>query len=309
MPKISVIGAGNVGATAALKIAQKGLGDVVLVDVVDGIPQGKALDIQQSMPLWGSRSRVEGTNDFSDIRDSDIVVVTAGVPRKPGMSREDLLDINSKIMKSVCREISQHAPASIVIVVTNPLDSMTWLAYRELGFPRERVMGMAGVLDTSRFRCFLAQELGTEPSEIEAMVLGGHGDSMVPVIEHTKAGGRGVRDLLSPERLSEIVERTRNAGAEIVSHLKTGSAFYAPGASIAEMAEAILRDTKRVLPVSACLEGEYGHSGLFLGVPARLGRSGIEEIVELELEKETKEALDRSASAIKESLDRLNPPG
>lgn len=297
------------GATAALKMAQKGLGDIVLVDVVEGVPQGKALDIQQSMPLWGSKSRVEGTNDFSEMEDSDMVVVTAGVPRKPGMSREDLLDINSRIMKSVCKEIRQHAPGSIVIVVTNPLDSMTWLAYRELGFPRERIMGMAGVLDTSRFRCFLAQELGTEPSEIEAMVLGSHGDSMVPVIEHTKAGGRDVRDVLSPERLNEIVERTRNAGAEIVSHLKTGSAFYAPGAAIAEMAEAILKDTKRILPVSACLEGEYGHSGLFLGVPARLGRNGIEEIVELELEKETREALDRSASAIKESLGRLNPTG
>ncbi len=306
MPKISIIGAGNVGATAALKIAQKGLGDIVLVDIAEGVPQGKALDIQQSMPLWGSRSRITGTNDFSEIGDSDIVVVTAGVPRKPGMSREDLMEVNSKIIKSVCREVRQHAPGSIVIVVTNPLDSMTCLAYRELGFPRERLMGMAGVLDTARFKCFLAQELGIEPSEIEALVLGSHGDSMVPVIEHTRIGGKDVRDLLSPERLKEIVERTRNAGAEIVSHLKTGSAFYAPGASIAEMVEAVLKDTRRILPVSAYLDGEYGHSGLFLGVPARLGRNGIEEIVELEMEQETREALGRSASAIKESLERLN---
>jgi malate dehydrogenase len=308
MPKISVIGAGNVGATAALKIAQKGLGDVVLVDVVEGVPQGKALDIEQSMPLWGSTSRITGTNDFSDMADSDVVVVTAGVPRKPGMSREDLLEVNSGIMKSVCREIRQHAPGSVVIVVTNPLDSMAYLAYRELGFPRERVMGMAGVLDTARFRCFLAQELGTDPSQIEALVLGSHGDSMVPVIEHARAGGKGVRNLLSPERLNAVVERTRNAGAEIVSHLKTGSAFYAPGASIAEMAEAVLKDTGKILPVSAYLEGEYGHSGIFLGVPARLGGNGIEEIVEVEMEQETREALGRSARVIKEALGRLNLP-
>lgn len=309
MPKISVIGAGNVGATAALKMAQKGLGDIVLVDVAEGVPQGKALDIQQSMPLWGSRSRIVGTNDFSDMADSDIVVVTAGVPRKPGMSREDLLEVNSGIIKSVCGEIRQHAPGSIVIVVTNPLDSMACLAHMELGFPRERVMGMAGVLDTARFRCFLAQELGVEPSEIEALVLGSHGDSMVPVMEHTRVGGKDVRELVPGERLKEIVERTRNAGAEIVSHLKSGSAFYAPGASIAEMAEAILKDSGNILPVSACLEGEYGHSGLFLGVPARLGRNGIEEIVELELEQDTREALARSACAIKEGLSRLNPHG
>jgi malate dehydrogenase len=309
MPRISVIGAGNVGATAALKMAQKGLGDVLLVDIVEGVPQGKALDIQQSMPLWGSSSRVTGTNDFSEMRGSDLVVVTAGVPRKPGMSREDLLETNSRIIKSVCREIRQHAPESIVIVVTNPLDSMAWLAYRKLEFPRERVMGMAGVLDTARFRCFLAQELGTDPSGIDAIVLGSHGDSMVPATEHARAGGKDIRELIRPERLEGIVERTRNAGAEIVSHLRTGSAFYAPGAAIAEMAEAILRDTGKILPVSAYLEGEYGHSGLFLGIPARLGRAGIREIVELELEQGTREALDRSARAIKESLARLESTG
>jgi malate dehydrogenase len=305
MPRISVIGAGNVGATTAMKISQKGLGDVVLVDIAEGIPQGKALDIQQSMPLWGSSSRVEGTNDFSGIGGSDVVVITAGVPRKPGMSRQDLLEINSGIIRSVCGEIRKHAPDSIVIVVTNPLDSMTYLAFRELGFPKQRVMGMAGVLDSTRLRTFLSQELNVPPSGIETLVLGGHGITMVPVLEHTTVNGRNVRELIPAVRLGELVERTRKAGAEIVSHLKTGSAFYAPAASIAEMAEAMLTDSESILPVSAYLEGEYGHSGLFFGVPAKLGSVGIREIVELDLEQETRDMLDSSARATKESISRL----
>jgi malate dehydrogenase len=306
MPKISVIGAGNVGANAAMEMCQKSLGDVVLVDIAEGIPQGKSIDIQQSLPLWGSDSRVTGTNDFSEIAGSDIIVITAGVPRKPGMSREDLVGVNSGIIRSVCGEIKKHAPDSIVILVTNPLDYMAYLAYRELGFPKERVMGMAGVLDSARLRSFLSKELGVPASRIEAIVLGSHGDTMVPVIEHTRIDGRDLKEVLSEDRIKEIVGKTRDAGAEIVSYLKTGSAFYAPAASIAEMAEAVLEDSGKVLPVSAFLEGEYGHSGLFLGVPARLGRTGIKEIIELELEEETRKSLDRSAGIIKERLGALS---
>lgn len=306
MPKISVIGAGNVGATTAMNISQKSLGDIVLVDVAEGIPQGKALDMQQSMPLYGSESRIKGTNDFSDMKDSDVVVITAGVPRKPGMSRKDLLDVNAGIIKSVCGDIRKYAPDSVVIVVTNPLDSMTYIAFRELGFPKARVMGMAGVLDSTRLRCFLSQELDIPHSDIDCMVMGSHGITMVPVIEHTNIDGKNIREVLPEDRIEKMVERTRKAGAEIVSCLKTGSAFYAPAASITEMVEAILRDSGKVLPVSAYLEGEYGHSGLFLGVPARLGMGGIKEVVEVELEQNTRNALDESARAIKEIMSRIH---
>ena len=305
MPRISVIGAGNVGATAAMNISQKNLGDVVLVDIAEGIPQGKALDMQQSMPLHGSDSVIKGTNDFSGIKDSDVVVITAGVPRKPGMSRKDLLDVNAGIIKSVCSDIRKYAPDSVVIVVTNPLDSITYIAFKELGFPKGRVMGMAGVLDSTRFRCFLSQELDIHPSEIDCMVMGSHGITMVPVIEHTKIGEKNIREMLSEDRIEKIIEKTRKAGAEIVSCLKTGSAFYAPAASITEMVEAILRDSGKVLPVSAYLEGEYGHSGIFLGVPAKLGKGGVKEVVEMELEQETKDALDESARAIKENMSKI----
>lgn len=305
MPKITVIGSGNVGATAAMNIAQKGLGDVVMIDIVEGIPQGKGLDIQQSMPLWGSPSRVTGSNDFSSMSGSDIVVVTAGVPRKPGMTREDLLEVNAKIIKSVCGHIKEHAPDSIVIIVTNPLDSMTWLAFKELGFPRERVMGMAGILDSTRLRTLISLELDVNPRDVETMVLGSHGDTMVSVLEQTMVKGRPVKELIPKERLDEIVEKTRNGGAEIVSHLKTGSAFYAPGASITEMVEAMLKDSGKVLPVSAYLEGEYGHSGIFLGVPARLGRKGVEEILSLELGEDVRKSLDDSAGAIARSIEAL----
>ena len=305
MPKITVIGSGNVGATAAINIAQKGLGDVVMIDIIEGIPQGKALDIQQSMPLWGSPSRVTGSNDFSSMSGSDIVVVTAGVPRKPGMTREDLLEVNAKIIRSVCAHIKEHAPDSIVIIVTNPLDSMTWLAFKELGFPRERVMGMAGVLDSTRLRTLLSLELDVNPRDVETMVMGSHGDTMVSVLEQTRVKGRPVKELIPRERLDEIVEKTRNGGAEIVSHLKTGSAFYAPGASITEMVEAMLKDSGKVLPVSAYLEGEYGHSGIFLGVPARLGRKGMQEVLSLELGEDDRKALDESARAIAKAIETL----
>ncbi len=306
MKKVSVIGAGNVGSTAAMAIAGSGLADVCLVDIVEGIPQGKALDIQHSTPLSGSSARVTGSNDFSDIRDSDIVVVTAGVPRKPGMSREDLVEVNSGIIRKVCSDIRKHAHGSIAIVITNPLDMMAMLAYRELGFPRERVMGMAGVLDSARLRCLLSLETGRPPSEIEAMVMGSHGDTMVPCLERTKVGGKPAEDSVSAERLGEIVKRTRDSGTEVISHLKTCSAFYAPGASIARMVEAILRDSGEIMPVSAYLDGEYGQRGLFIGVPARLGREGIKEVVELELSEDTRKAFARSAGIIKENLRKCS---
>ncbi len=302
MAKISVIGAGNVGATAAFIMAQKGLGDIVLVDIAEGIPQGKAIDMQQCLALSGIPGSVRGTNDYAEIAGSDIVIVTAGVPRKPGMSREDLLGINSSIITSVCREIRRHAPKSVVIVITNPLDAMAYLAFRTLEFPRNRVMGMAGVLDSARLRAFISQETGANPAEVEAMVLGSHGDTMVPLLEYTTISGKPITGILDSQTIGRLLERTRKGGEEIVSHLKTGSAFYGPGASIAEMAEAILTDSGRVLPVTAYLEGEYGLSGLFIGVPASLGRTGIRSIVELRLDRETAQALRESAEHIRKSM-------
>lgn len=301
--KISIIGAGNVGSTAALKIAQKNLGDVVLVDIVEGLPQGKALDIQHSMPLWKSSSKVIGTNDFSMIADSNIVIITAGVPRKPGMSREDLIKTNEKITKSICAEIKRYAPGSIVIVVTNPLDTITYLTLKETGFSKQRIMGMAGVLDTARFKTFISEKTGTDFNDIDAIVLGGHSELMIPLVNHTTVSGRPLKEILSEEVIEEIITRTRGAGKEIVE--KSGSAYYAPGASIAEMVEVIVKDTGKILPASVHLEGEYGQSNVCMGVPISLGRDGIKSIIELNLTEQEKTALNKSSETIKDSISRL----
>jgi len=304
--KISFIGAGNVGSTAAMIVAQKGLGDIVLVDIAEGVPQGKALDIQHSMPINGNGMKVTGSNDYAEIRDSDVIVVTAGIPRKPGMSRDDLIKTNEAIVRSVSRQIKEHAPDSVVIVVTNPLDAMVHAVMKETGFPPKRVMGMAGVLDSTRFRSLISEASGMNPENIEAMVIGGHGDSMVPLINYTKVDGKPITDVLDSKKIEELVERTRNAGAEVISHLKTGSAYYAPGASIAEMVEAVTTDSGKILPVSAHLQGEYGHSGIYLGVPAALGREGVVSIVELNLSEEEKRGLDNSAGHVKELIGKLS---
>ena len=280
--KIGIIGAGNVGASAALKICEKEFAeDVVLVDIAEGVPQGKALDIQQAMPLNNSNTRIKGTNDYSEINGSGIVVVTAGVPRKPGMTREDLLNVNANIIKSIAGHIKRHAPDSIVIVVTNPLDIMSYIMLKETGFDKSKVIGMAGVLDSTRFRTFIALETGAKVEDIEAMVLGGHGDSMVPLAAQTKVDGKPITEILPPEKVEKLVQRTRDGGAEIVKLLKTGSAFYAPGASVVEMIESIVNDNEKVLPCSVYLDGEYGYEDIFLGVPVMLGPEGVKEIVSL----------------------------
>ncbi|MFC1732653.1 malate dehydrogenase [candidate division KSB1 bacterium] len=282
--KISVIGAGNVGASTALKICEKKLAEkIVLVDIAEGIPQGKALDILEAMPLCKSNSMITGTNDYSEIKDSDIVVVTAGVPRKPGMTRDDLIDVNTKITKSIAAEIKKHAPNSVVIIVTNPLDLMAYVMLKETGFDKKKVIGMAGILDSTRFRCFIAMETGASVDEVEAMVLGSHGDSMVPLAAHTKVKGKPITDILDADKVEAIVDRTRKGGAEIVKHLKTGSAFYAPAASVVEMIESIVNEDGKILPCSVLLEGEYGLDDIFTGVPVKLCRDGIKEIVELDL--------------------------
>ena len=304
--KISIIGAGNVGASAALKVCEKELAEeVVLVDIAEGVPQGKALDIQQAMPLNNSNTRIKGTNDYSEINGSGIVVVTAGVPRKPGMTREDLLNVNANIIKSIVGHIKKHAPDSIVIVVTNPLDIMSYIMLKETGFDKSKVIGMAGVLDSTRFRTFIALETGAKVEDIEAMVLGGHGDSMVPLAAHTKVDGKPITDILPPEKVEKLVQRTRDGGAEIVKLLKTGSAFYAPGASVVEMIESIVNDNEKVLPFSVYLDGEYGYEDIFLGVPVRLGSDGVKEIVVLELNDKEQELLDRSAESVREVVSKM----
>lgn len=304
--KISVIGAGNVGASVALKLCEKELAEeVVLVDIVEGVPQGKALDILQAMPLNGSNARITGTNDYSEIKDSNIIVVTAGVPRKPGMTREDLINVNAGITKSIAAHIKQHAPDSIVIVVTNPLDVMAYLMMKETGFDRSKVIGMAGVLDSARFRTFIALETGEKVEDIEAMVLGGHGDSMVPLAEHIRIKGEQINEILDDEKVSQLVQRTKDGGAEIVKFLKTGSAFYAPAASVVEMVDLIINESDKVLPCSVYLDGEYGYEGIFLGVPVKLGPEGIKEIVMLELSDEEQALLDRSAEEVKKTISVL----
>lgn len=301
--KITVVGAGNVGATAAERIAEKELArTVVMVDVAEGIPQGKGLDQWQSAPIEGFDSRVIGTNGYEETKDSDIVVITAGIARKPGMSRDDLLNTNAGIVKSVSEQIAKTSPNAIVIVVSNPLDVMCWVAKEATGFPKERVIGMAGVLDTARYRAFLATALDVSVRDIQAMVLGGHGDTMVPLISYTTVSGIPITQLMDQATLDAIVDRTRNGGAEIVKHLKTGSAYYAPSSGAVQMVEAIVNDQKRILPCSAWLEGEYGEKGIFLGVPVKLGRNGIEKIINVSLTADEKAALAKSAQAVREPM-------
>jgi malate dehydrogenase len=301
--KITVVGAGNVGATAAQRIAEKELArTVVMVDVAEGIPQGKGLDQWQSAPIEGFDSRVIGTNGYEETAGSDIVVITAGIARKPGMSRDDLLNTNAGIVKSVSEQVKKTSPNAIVIVVSNPLDVMCWVAKEVTGFPRERVIGMAGVLDTARYRAFLATALDVSVRDIQAMVLGGHGDTMVPLISYTSVSGIPITQLMDRATLDAIVDRTRNGGAEIVKHLKTGSAYYAPSAGAVQMVEAIVNDQKRILPCSAWLDGEYGMRGLYLGVPVKLGRNGVERIVEVTLTDDERAALGKSADAVREPM-------
>jgi len=304
--KITVVGAGNVGATAAQRLAEKELArTVVLVDVVEGVPQGKGLDQWQSAPIEGFDSRVIGTNGYEETAGSDIVVITAGIARKPGMSRDDLLNTNAGIVKQVSEQIKKTSPNAIIIMVSNPLDVMSWVAKEVTGFPRERVIGMAGVLDTARYRAFLAEAMDVSVRDIQAMVLGGHGDTMVPLVSYTTVSGIPVRQLLAADKLKAIVDRARTGGAEIVGLLKTGSAYYAPSAAAVQMCEAIVLDQKRILPCAAWLEGEYGMSGLFLGVPCKLGRKGLEQIIEVELTPDEKAALEKSAEAVREPMGAI----
>ena len=301
--KITVVGAGNVGATAAQRVAEKELArTVVMVDVAEGIPQGKGLDQWQSAPIEGYDSRIVGTNGYDETRDSDIVIITAGIARKPGMSRDDLLNTNAGIVKSVSEQIAKTSPKAILIVVSNPLDVMCYVAMKASGFPRERVIGMAGVLDTARYRAFLAEALDMSVRDIQAMVLGGHGDTMVPLISYTSVSGIPITQLMDKAKLDAIVDRTRNGGAEIVKHLKTGSAYYAPSAGAVQMAEAIVNDQRRILPCAAWLQGEYGMKDLFLGVPCLLGRRGLERVIEVTLTPDEKAALAKSADAVREPM-------
>jgi malate dehydrogenase len=298
--KVTVIGAGNVGATTAQLIAQTGLADVVLVDIVEGLPQGKALDLAEAAPVIGYDVKVTGTNDYADTEGSKIIVVTSGIPRKPGMSRDDLIATNAAIVGGVVKAATAVSPDAIVIVVTNPLDAMCHVAMRASGFPRERVIGMAGVLDSARFRSFIAEELEVSVRDVRAFVLGGHGDTMVPLPRYSTVGGVPITELLTPERIEALVNRTRNGGAEVVALLKTGSAFYAPAASVVEMVESILLDRRRVLPCAVLLQGEYGVDGLFVGVPVILGQGGLEKVVEIHLTDEEAAAFARSADAVRE---------
>jgi malate dehydrogenase len=301
--KITVVGAGNVGATTAQRVAEKELArTVVMVDVVEGIPQGKGLDQWQSAPIEGFDARVIGTNGYDETAGSDIVIITAGIARKPGMSRDDLLNTNANIVKAVSEQIAKTSPNAIVIVVSNPLDVMCYVAKQATGFPRERVIGMAGVLDTARYRAFLAMELDVSVRDIQAMVLGGHGDTMVPLISYTSVSGIPVTQLIDQAKLDAIVDRTRNGGAEIVKHLKTGSAYYAPSSGAVQMAEAIVNDQKRILPCAAWLTGEYGMKDLFLGVPCKLGRKGLERVIEVKLTQDERAALEKSAEAVREPM-------
>ncbi len=304
--KITVVGSGNVGATAAHWIASKELGDVVLIDIIEGVPQGKGLDLLQAMPIEKRDSFVKGTNDYADTANSDIVVITAGVPRKPGMSRDDLLNINFKIMSDVVGKVVQHSPNCILIVVSNPLDAMAQAAFKLSGFPRERVIGMAGILDSARFRAFIAMELKVSVENVTAFVLGGHGDTMVPLPRYSTVAGIPITELIAKDRLDALVQRTRDGGAEIVKYLKTGSAYYAPSAATTEMIEAILKDKKKILPCAAYLNGEYGIKGLYVGVPVKLGSKGIEQIIEIKLTAEEKAALDKSAASVKELCAVIN---
>jgi len=303
--KITVVGAGNVGAATAQRLAERDYADVVVVDIVEGMPQGKVLDINQSGPVVGYEPNLIGSNGYEGSAGSEIVVITSGFPRQPGMSRDDLLAKNKEIVGNVSKEVAERSPDAIVIVVTNPLDAMCHVAYDELGFPRQRVIGMAGVLDSARFRTFLAWELGVSVRDVTGFVLGGHGDTMVPVVSYTNVAGVPVSQRLSDDRLEEIVQRTRDGGAEVGKLLQKGSAFFAPSAAAVEMVDSIVFDQKRVLPCAARCEGEYGIDGLFVGVPVRLGADGIEEIVEIELKDKEREELGKSADSVRELVDKL----
>lgn len=303
--KITVVGAGFVGSTAAHWAAQKELGDVVLVDINEGAAKGKALDLFEASPVEGFDSRVIGTADYADTKDSDVVIITAGLPRKPGMSRDDLLQTNAKIMKTVCENIKESSPNSTVIIVSNPLDAMALVAKETLGFPKNRVIGMAGILDSARFRSFLAEETGISVKDIQAFVLGGHGDTMVPMPRHVSIGGVPLTEMLPKDRIDALVDRTRKGGAEIVGLLKTGSAYYAPSVSAVEMAEAILKDQQRILPCAAFLEGEYGVNGIFVGVLCQLGGNGLEKVIELDLNDEEKAGLKNSVEAVQGLVEAL----
>lgn len=305
--KISVIGAGFTGATTAFLLAQKELGDVVLVDIpeAENPTKGKALDMWEAAPVQRFDSHVMGTSNYEDTKESDIVIITAGVARKPGMSRDDLVQINQKVMKSVSTQIKEHSPNAIILVLTNPVDAMTYTVFKETGFPKERVIGQSGVLDTARFCAFVAEELNVSVKDIKGFVLGGHGDTMVPLVRYSYAGGIPLEKLIPADRLQAIVDRTRVGGGEIVNLLGNGSAYYAPAASLVEMAEAIIKDQKRILPSIAYLEGEYGYEGIYLGVPTLLGANGIEKVFELDLTKEEKSALDASAASVREVMSVL----
>ncbi len=303
--KVTVVGAGHVGATTALLIAQKDFADVVLIDIVEGIPQGKALDMMEMSPICGFNATITGTNDYADTANSDLVVITAGVPRKPGMSRDDLLNINAKIIKDVVGQVVKNSPNCFIIVVTNPLDVMVELTMQFSGFSKNRVMGMAGVLDSARYRYFISQELQVSPSEVDGMVLGIHGGKMLPIPRFTTVNGVPVTELIPQEKIDAIIDRTKNGGGEIVNLLKTGSAYCAPAASIVVMVESILCNQRRVQPCAAYLEGEYGISGVFLGVPVVLGKNGIEKIIELDLSEDEKAALNDSAKDVKTNIDAM----
>jgi malate dehydrogenase len=298
--KVTIVGAGHVGATAGHWIASKELADVVLIDVVEGIPQGKALDLLEAMPIEKRDSYILGSNDYADTANSDIVVITAGIPRKPGMSRDDLLHTNYKIMSDVVGKVTAHSPECILIIVSNPLDAMAQAAFKQARFNRERVIGMAGVLDSARFRTFIAEELKVSVENVTAFVLGGHGDTMVPLPRYSTVAGIPITDLLDAATIERLVQRTRDGGAEIVKHLKTGSAYYAPSAATVEMVEAILKDKKKILPCAVYLQGEYGIDGFYIGVPCKLGSRGLEEIIQIKLTPEEQAALQKSADAVKE---------
>ena len=303
--KVTVVGAGFVGATCARRIIEKDLADVVLIDIIEGLPQGRALDLMESAPVEGYSAQIIGTNDYKDTKNSDIVVITAGIARKPGMSRDDLLGINAKIIKDVVKNIVKHSPNAIIIMVTNPLDVMSYLAYKTSGFKPNKVIGMAGVLDSARYRFFIAEALNVTPNCVNAFVLGGHGDSMVPLPRYSTINGIPITQLLTKEKIDEINERTKNGGAEIVGLLKTGSAYYAPSASVVEMVKSILLNENKVLPCCVYLNGEYGLKDVYCGVPARLSKDGLEEIVKIELTKEELASLKKSSDAVKENIKKL----
>ena len=305
-PKISIIGAGNVGASAAFKVAETELADVVLVDIVEGMPQGKALDLMEMCPVTGSDVKLVGTNSYDETEDSDVVIITSGIPRKPGMSRDDLLSTNTKIVKEVTQEVSKRSPDAVLILVTNPLDAMVYVAHKVSGFPRERVMGMAGVLDSARFRTFISMELGVSVENIHAFVLGGHGDDMVPLARFTTVSGIPITELMPEEKVNAIIDRTRKGGAEIVSLLKTGSAFYAPGVSAVEMAESIIKDKKKILPCCVLATGEYNIENTFVGLPVKLASGGIQEVIQIKLSDQELKELHVSASHVEELCKKID---